>query len=294
MDRHSAGIPSFMLYGDPESPEAATLMHIETIAARSTRHDWEIRSHRHSRSVQALLVRTGHVHAQVDARSLALDAPCFVCIPQGSAHGFRFAAGSAGYVVTLSADFLARTDRSDPLLFLLTSGGHGSLAGETLDRACRLAEELLRLSQEWPIDRRLAACLFEALLRSLPAGGDESPLDSRVTEFRRLLERHLTEHRPVSFYAARVGLSQRSLARLCSRYLGCSPREAISRRLAAEAQRMLRHTNANVVQTSDVLGFKDPSYFSRFYVREAGRRPMEEKRPASAPVGTSEGLAPLR
>ena len=75
--------------------------------------------------------------------------------------------------------------------------------------------------------------------------------------------------------------SRRSLARLCWRDFGCTPQQAISRRMAAEAQRMLRHTSANVVQTSDALGFKDPSYFSRFYFRETGKRPSEEREPIS-------------
>ena len=283
-------IPSFALYGDTGGDSLA-MMHIETIAARSALHDWEIADHRHDRSFQLLLVRKGQAVAQVAGRTELLQGPCFLCVPQGEAHGFRFEPGTEGFVVTLSGDFLARTTEADPLRRLLTAGGHGALSEATSARIDWLAAELLRLSQDWPFDQRLAGSLFEALLRSLPDQRKELPLDPRLTRFRRLLEQHLADHRPVSFYAGEVGLSQRSLARLCMRHFGCTPRQAINRRLALEAQRMLRHTAASVVQTSDALGFKDPSYFSRFYLRETGRRPQRDKA-AAAPPGEAAAAMP--
>ena len=290
MTAHPSIIPSFALYGDTGGDSLA-MMHIETIAARSALHDWEIADHRHDRSFQLLLVRKGQAVAQVAGRTELLQGPCFLCVPQGEAHGFRFEPGTEGFVVTLSGDFLARTTEADPLRRLLTAGGHGALSEETSERIDWLAAQLLRLSQDWPFDQRLAGSLFEALLRSLPDQRKELPLDPRLTRFRRLLEQHLADHRPVSFYAGEVGLSQRSLARLCMRHFGCTPRQAINRRLALEAQRMLRHTAASVVQTSDALGFKDPSYFSRFYLRETGRRPQRDKA-AAAPPGEAAAAMP--
>jgi AraC family transcriptional activator of pobA len=282
-------VPSFALYGDADGDSLA-LMHIETIAARSTLHDWEIADHRHDRSFQLLLVRKGQALALVGARKELLRSPCFLCVPQGAVHGFRFEPGTEGFVVTLSGDFLARTTEDDPLRRLLTAGGHGALSNEAAVRIDWLAAELLRLSQDWPFDQRLAGSLFEALLRSLPRQRAELPLDPRLAHFRRLLERHLAEHRPVTFYAGAVGLSQRSLARLCVQHFGCTPRQAINRRLALEAQRMLRHTAGSVFQASDALGFKDPSYFSRFYLRETGRRPHRDKTARTAVPG--EAAAP--
>ena len=41
---------------------------------------------------------------------------------------------------------------------------------------------------------------------------------------------------------------------------------------------MLRHTSASAVQVSDALGFRDPSYFTRFFQRETGRLPSSVKR----------------
>jgi len=51
----------------------------------------------------------------------------------------------------------------------------------------------------------------------------------------------------------------------------------LHRRLATEARRLLRYTGASAAQIAAELGFEDPSYFSRFYLRMTGKRPGEER-----------------
>ena len=276
----SSPVPSFGLYGEA-GDWGGPLLHIETIAERSVANNWEIAPHRHPRSIQLLLVFAGEALTEVEGRQARLAAPSWLCIPQGTVHGFRFVPDTTGYVVTLSVDFLSRaSEDGDRLLDLLTDGGRGTIPPMLLERTEWLARELLDQTSGWPVDNRLSASLFETLLRSLPGEEPRPPGDPRLAHFRQLIEVHMTEHRPVAFYAQKIGLSPRSLSRLCTQYIGGSPQAVINRRLAAEADRMLRHTNASVVQVSDALGFRDPSYFSRFFQREAGQRPSVVKREA--------------
>src|SRR6187397_3025690 len=44
-------LPLFHLYGDPPDDQAFDFIHVETIASRSSVHDWLIRAHRASQSV---------------------------------------------------------------------------------------------------------------------------------------------------------------------------------------------------------------------------------------------------
>jgi AraC family transcriptional activator of pobA len=53
--------------------------------------------------------------------------------------------------------------------------------------------------------------------------------------------------------------------------------DVVHRRLVSEARRLLRYTNATAAQVAAELGFDDPSYFSRFYLRLTGRRPAQER-----------------
>ena len=101
--------------------------------------------------------------------------------------------------------------------------------------------------------------------------------DRRLAVFRHLVETHLAEHRSLTFYAHSVGTTVRTLTRLSQRHLGHSPQMLINRRLALEAQRLLRFTSASASTVASELGFADPSYFSRFYLRMTGRRPRDER-----------------
>lgn len=279
MRKTSPAIPVYGLFGESHAPSPAGFAHIETIAERSSLHDWEISPHRHERGIQVLIVSAGHAEVTLDGARFALVPPAYVVLPAGSVHGFRFSPGTHGHVLTLSLDFAGRArGADDPLRHLLTKGGHGTMGDNAARRVELLAGEMNALAQEWH-DGHLFLALAEALARSLPDPelGAQSADDRRLAQFRHLVEVHLREHRGLDFYANSIGCTPRTLGRLCHARLGGSPLEVIHRRLGVEAQRLLRYTNASVTQIAQELGFADPSYFSRFYLRVMGRRPQAER-----------------
>lgn len=274
----STAIPAYSLYGESDGSAVPGFAHVETVAARSALHDWEIAPHRHHRAIQVLILEDGTAEVSLDGVTRLLAGPCQVTVPVGAVHGFRFAPATRGWVVTLGQEFASRIlGPDDPLGQLLSAGGASALEPVAARRIMILAEELLRLDPRGA-QSYLFHCLAEALLRSLPeVSGKATGRDPRLGLFRHLVEIHLAEHRPISFYAASLGVTMRTLNRLCLRQLGCTPLEAVNRRLAAEAQRLLRYTNGSITQVADQLGFTDPSYFSRFYLRMTGRRPSAEQ-----------------
>ncbi len=46
-------------------------------------------------------------------------------------------------------------------------------------------------------------------------------------------------------------------------------------RIVLEAKRQLQHTSLNIKEIGYTLGFEDPSYFVKFFKREAGMMPSE-------------------
>lgn len=272
-------IPVFTLYGDSDPTTAPAFLHIETISARSSLHDWEIRPHRHMQSVQVLIIRSGTVDMSIDGRTAQLVGPAFLFVPAGSVHGFHFSPNSVGHVVTASSDMLARGRMTDdPLLTLMTQGANGQVEPSDYDRLDHYAAELMAMDAAHQLHEPLAMALFEVLVRSLPA--DLSSVDAgdrRSVAFRRLVEQHLREHRPVSYYADRLGVTERTLTRLCRQRLGVAPLDYLQTRLAMEARRLLLYTNGTVAQIAEELGFGDPSYFARFYRRMTGRAPSADR-----------------
>lgn len=275
-------IPRYALYGEGDRIAPGGFAHIETIAERSALHDWEIGVHRHDHFVQVLLVEEGHASVTLDGGTTELESPGRVIVPAAAVHGFRFRQGTRGFVLTLSTDFSTRAvGAGDPLLTMLAQGGIAQLSAEAAARALWLAREMLGLQQEWQQQDPLFLALAESLIRTIGRGdggaGAAAGDDQRLARFRQLVELHYRQHRDLDFYAGALGLTRRTLSRLTAARLGCSPMDLIHRRLALEAQRLLRYTNATATQVAAELGFDDPSYFSRFYLRMTGKRPGEER-----------------
>src|SRR5919109_5367735 len=72
----ATALPLFHLYGDPPDDQAFDFIHIETIASRSSIHDWTIRAHRHGNLFQILLIERGGGEMTFEAALLPFEAPC--------------------------------------------------------------------------------------------------------------------------------------------------------------------------------------------------------------------------
>ena len=101
----TAALPLFHLYGDPPDDQAFDFIHVETIASRSSIHDWIIRAHRHRNLFQILLIEQGGGEMTFEAATLPFEAPCAILVPATVAHGFRFRpAVTDGRVMTFTED----------------------------------------------------------------------------------------------------------------------------------------------------------------------------------------------
>ena len=101
MPRTAAALPTYALYGESDRTQATDWLHCESIAARSQRHDWEIRPHRHAALFQILHIGRGAAQAQLGPDVAALDGPCVLWVPALEPHGFRFSPGTEGTVLTV-------------------------------------------------------------------------------------------------------------------------------------------------------------------------------------------------
>ncbi|MBD3728234.1 MAG: helix-turn-helix domain-containing protein [Sphingomonadales bacterium] len=286
MTHPPSAVPFYRLYGE-HSPGnmgigLAELVHCETIASRSRLHDWEIAPHRHAALAQVLFLRSGSLVAMVGNAIYRSGGPVLVVAPPGVPHGFTFAPEAEGLVVTLSDELLSSLEEGDQLRDALATPGMVELPRGLADRLAGLGEELLieagndRSAPRLRLTRSLAdAWLWLALGDRIEQGrGGESGLQRR---FRALVEAHYRNHRPLSFYAGELGCTERTLSRLTRDAWAMSPLEMIHARLALEAQRLLRFTNASCAEVAWELGFTDPSYFSRFFNRMTGQRPQQIK-----------------
>jgi AraC family transcriptional activator of pobA len=146
-------------------------------------------------------------------------------------------------------------------------------------RLLRLGRELLQVESERYLlgSHLLHRTLGEAWLRLALQPAEGNAPQTLARRFQILVEAHYRSHGPLAFYAQALSCTERTLARQTREAFGATPLQLINRRLLQEAQQLLRFTNAGAADVAAELGFPDPSYFSRFYLRMTGRRPSAEK-----------------
>src|SRR6266852_3282849 len=163
----TAALPLFHLYGDPPDDQAFDFIHVETIASRSSVHDWTIRAHRHRNLFQILLIGQGGGEMTFDATSMAVEAPCAILVPATVAHGFRFRPTvTDGWVMSFTEDVAqAIGDRQGESLARLKA-----LAGEpVVPLADTDRDKLSRLAAELHEEHCLARAGYRIAMRGLLA-----------------------------------------------------------------------------------------------------------------------------
>ncbi len=281
----AAPVPVYQLYGEGSQWLTPDMVHVESIAARSRLHQWEIRPHRHHGLFQLLWLQQGRARLQLDGVHGQLAPGTVLLLPQHCVHGFRFSRHAQGVVVTIAYALLER----------LRGGLGEGLAAMTSPQACALADcerrpeiELLlpSLLQEYEGQREHRHLLLESLLvtvlgwlRRDPARDEAATARERsrhyLSGFSAAIERNHARHLPLERYAEELGISTAHLNAVCRELAGCSALSLVHARLMLEARRNLVYTSMSIRDIADALGFADPAYFTRFFKRGSGVSPRE-------------------
>jgi AraC family transcriptional regulator, transcriptional activator of pobA len=282
-----SALPLFHLYGDPPDDSAFDFIHIETIASRSSVHDWTIRAHRHRNLFQVLLIEKGGGEMSFEAATAEFAAPAVILVPATIAHGFRFTPQiTDGWVVSFTEDV------ADTL---------GDQSGEALARLKAVATEPLASAMETKRLSALCADLYEedslareghrlamrgllaliaievvrlAASRARSGTVTLSRSDARVDELRRLVDEHFRKERLLRFYAEKLAMTPDRLNDHVKRAAGVTAGHLIRQRVLTEAKRQLVFTNQAIHEIAYDLAFSDPSHFTRFFRKQTGTTPQ--------------------
>ena len=285
-----SALPLFHLYGDPPDDAAFDFIHIETIASRSSVHDWTIRAHRHRNLFQVLLIEKGGGELSYEAATVPFSAPAAILVPATTAHGFRFRPEvTDGWVVTFTEDVAdALGDQSgeamarlklvaaDPLLPLADASEVKRLSAlcSDLKEEASLAREGFRLAMRGLLTLIAIEVVRLAVSRSRSGAVTLSRKDARVEDLRRLVDEHFRKERLISFYAERLAMTADRLNDHVKRATGVTAGHMIRQRVLTEAKRQLVFTNQAIHEIAYDLSFSDPSHFTRFFRKQTGMTPQ--------------------
>jgi len=288
MVRNSASrrIPAYFLYGEAPRNVTASLLHVETIEARSAGHHWKIEPHLHQGMHQVILVLRGSGVTMADGVLAQYRPPALILIPAGTVHGFEFEPGTSGHVISMSDHLLRDLARHEPGVGLLFARPQTLEMGREKLRTTDMALSVRMLAREFTgteSGHRLAlnGWLQVLLGNALRLAQDNSdPADPAIGQDRLLLERFfgLIERRfrgsqTVESYAAALHVSPSRLRRACLSLAGQSPMQLIHTRILLEAKRELHYTEGAISKIAADLGFNDAAYFTRFFSRRVGISP---------------------
>ncbi|MCX8570749.1 helix-turn-helix domain-containing protein [Aminobacter sp. MET-1] len=273
-------VPTYDLYGENTGDTPDFWLHCETIPSRSSMHGYEIRLHRHGSFFQILYISAGSGEALFGSDRVELQPFGIVTVPPGVSHGFRFSKDIDGYVFTMLAPFgqlageAGRFAAEPRVIQFDPEDSDGAYVTATLER----------LAAEWARRRSGRTGLMEAYLMSvlmltsriwrqtIPADGTGDTL-RRMEHLNGLIQQHFRDQRPASFYARELGVSPTHLNRIVKTATGSTVHAYIARKLIEEAKRTLVFTDLPAQEVGLRLGFADPAYFSRYFLRATGEAP---------------------
>jgi len=286
----SSALPLFHLYGDPPDDSAFDFIHIETIASRSSIHDWTIRAHRHRNLFQILLIERGGGEMSFEAAIVPFAAPAAILVPATTAHGFRFQPQvTDGWVLSFTEDVadalgaqsgeaLSRLKSlaADPLVPLANAAETKRLSAlcAELDDESSVAREGYKLSMRALLALIAIEVVRSAVSRARTGSVTLARADARVEELRRLVDEHFRKQRLISFYAEKLAMTPDRLNDHVKRATGVTAGHLIRQRVLTEAKRQLVFTSQPINEIAYDLAFSDPSHFTRFFRKQTGTTPQ--------------------
>ncbi|SEQ47150.1 AraC family transcriptional regulator, transcriptional activator of pobA [Loktanella sp. DSM 29012] len=256
-------LPDYALFG--ERAIFPDVLHVEAIVDRAAQHGWRIASHRHPGLLQVLYVKAGEATLHLAHGSETLTPPVVIVLPPNAVHGFTFAAGTVGVVVsiptTLLDDSALQVDRVQQRAATARITG---LIAILQDR---------HADADGPRDpslRALAAALIWECAEATPAAGNTADL---FTRFEVALRNHATQGWEVGDYARSLGASASSLNRVVRARAQMSVMGAVMAYRLELACKRLAYTRQPITVIAYDLGFSDPTHFARAFRKGIGCTP---------------------
>ncbi|RYD82122.1 MAG: helix-turn-helix domain-containing protein [Verrucomicrobiaceae bacterium] len=249
----------------------------------STRTPGVLRPHYHDYFQVSLLSAPAHV--MHDFREFDVEGDTLLFLSPGQVHTVTPGPGMKGVVISFTREFIGGAPGfllDLPFFYSADSCPWLVLDGKNAGIVQRVFGEML---EEYDSGGPGSGEILSSLLRILfvrAARWHDSETDSSrsrgevlVRKFHQEVERHFLEWQALGPYAKLLGVTVNHLNDVVREVTGKAAGEHIRTRRLLDAKRLLLYSELSVSEVGYHLGFKDPSYFSRFFRRYETGTPGE-------------------
>ncbi|WP_239671415.1 AraC family transcriptional regulator [Leptospira meyeri] len=244
-------------------------------------------SHRHSYFALFFFTEGEGTHS-IDFHTHSITNNSLFFLRPGQVHSWTFSKPVKGFALKIYPDYLSehsgQVTSFQNYPFFQLGNEHSKLTIQNGNQFKNDFERLLaeKNSKSNPNSSMIYLLIQLVLQQSLKEFNtsftDKVTVDSKLSDFFRLLENHFKDQKTTSYYAKQIGTSSGNLNQLCQKQYGKSAKAIIQERLVLEIKRLLLHSDLNINQIALTLGFEDNSYFSKFFKNHTDNSPENFRR----------------
>ncbi len=155
-----------------------------------------------------------------------------------------------------------------------------SLSAYTIKRFEQLVQLMLT---EYELENRLflMETYMSAFLYEIADSFDQSiepsqrMVNNTAAELRALIENNYTIEQNTSFYAEKLGLTNKKLNEITLQSFGCTVKQLLQEELLLAVKREVRMGEKSLKEIAFDLGFTEPAYLTRFFKKHTGITPSQ-------------------
>jgi len=242
--------------------------------------------HLHDFYVVQFVLEGGGTHI-VDFKPFDVSPNSLFFVSPQQLHLWRPDGDIKGFVMVFTEEFLRASGSPFGSIFELeffNSVAHSPMLHASDAQAETINESLQIMSKEFMLKDSGYASMIRAQFRILMvnlqrmfAGQlEKSKLEREpdlVRRFKLLAAQNFASQMSIQEYANQLDVSASRLNSVIKDTTAQTPGQIVRREMMLAAKRMLAHSDKNISEICFQLNFEDPSYFGRFFKREAGVSP---------------------
>jgi len=234
-----------------------------------------------------IFITSGKGSHEIDFKVHSFESGDVILISKDQVHRFISMSEASGYIILFTEEYLLNhyeKSRSDFLGYF--TNPIISIDESKLETSIGLMNILYKeYSMEDSVDdTQLIKSLFRSFILSLRKNKEldikreTTTFSTRFVEFKNLVEQYYKEKKTVVEYAELMLVSQKTINQITRRAVDLSAKQFIIDRIILESKRYLAQGELTINEISYMLGFDEPSNFTKFFKRYEGISPNQFKK----------------